>query len=260
MSLLAAGTPQDPAIRSKLQVVMLQDDAVVAEGRRGKTASLVARQVCQQIVEGDLAEGDPLPSEADLMRRYGVSRAVLREALRLLEWDSYISVRRGPSGGATVTLPDVRVPARYCGLLMQVQGATLDDLDQALKVVEPEIVRLIARSKDRDTKVLERALEEEDPHPDRSAFVSAGRHFHEELPAAVSNITLKVMLRIVRRPEYRVQDESAIACEIGRWISPTLRVRFEYVTEIEREANGKFRAVLSRLPADRNRESSLQHC
>ncbi len=70
----------------------------------------------------------------------------------------------------------------------------------------------------------------------------------------------EVMLRIVRRPEYRVQDESAIAGEIGRWISPTLRVRFEYVTEIQREANGKFRAVLSRLPADPNRESSLQHC
>lgn len=70
----------------------------------------------------------------------------------------------------------------------------------------------------------------------------------------------EVVLRIVRRPAYKVQDESVIAREIGRWISPTLKVRFEYVSEIERETNGKFRAVLSRLDADLNKESSRRHC
>jgi phenylacetate-CoA ligase len=72
----------------------------------------------------------------------------------------------------------------------------------------------------------------------------------------------EVVLRIVRRPAYKVHDESAIAREIGRWISPTLRVRFEYASEIEREANGKFRAVFSRLGAGLNKEkeTSLQHC
>ena len=57
----------------------------------------------------------------------------------------------------------------------------------------------------------------------------------------------EITVRIVRRPSYRIHDESAINREVRRWISPTLKVRFEYVSEIEREANGKFRAVLSRL-------------
>jgi phenylacetate-CoA ligase len=57
----------------------------------------------------------------------------------------------------------------------------------------------------------------------------------------------EITVRVVRRQGYDAEDEVDIRREIGRWISPTLRVRFEYVEEIEREPNGKFRAVLSRL-------------
>ena len=57
----------------------------------------------------------------------------------------------------------------------------------------------------------------------------------------------EITVRAVRRPTYSTADEMAIAREIQRWISPTIGVRFEYVREIEREANGKFRAVRSKL-------------
>lgn len=52
---------------------------------------------------------------------------------------------------------------------------------------------------------------------------------------------------LVRRPEYSEKDEQFISGEIHRWISPTLQVRFVYVNEIERERNGKFKAVKSLL-------------
>jgi phenylacetate-CoA ligase len=57
----------------------------------------------------------------------------------------------------------------------------------------------------------------------------------------------EITIRAVRREGYGTKDEAEIGREIARWISPTLKVRFEYVAKIEREANGKFRAVLSRL-------------
>ena len=57
----------------------------------------------------------------------------------------------------------------------------------------------------------------------------------------------EITVRLVRRPGYSTSDEADIGREIQRWISPRLAVRFEYVPEIERERNGKFRAVLSRL-------------
>jgi phenylacetate-CoA ligase len=57
----------------------------------------------------------------------------------------------------------------------------------------------------------------------------------------------EITVRLVRRPGYSTSDEADIGREIQRWISPRLAVRFEYVPEIERERNGKFRAVLSRV-------------
>lgn len=71
----------------------------------------------------------------------------------------------------------------------------------------------------------------------------------------------EIRLRIVRRAGYSAGDEKEISREVQRWISPTLQVRFDYVPEIERQANGKFRAVVSRLPSQRQgaiREEVIQ--
>ena len=57
----------------------------------------------------------------------------------------------------------------------------------------------------------------------------------------------EITVRMVRRDGYAAGDEADIRREIHRWISRQLAVRFEYVQEIERQPNGKFRAVLSRL-------------
>ena len=58
----------------------------------------------------------------------------------------------------------------------------------------------------------------------------------------------EIVIRIVRRPDYGVADENLIRSEISAWISPRLGIQFDYVAEIERERNGKFRAVKSLLP------------
>jgi GntR family transcriptional regulator, transcriptional repressor for pyruvate dehydrogenase complex len=85
---------------------------------------LLAARIRGQIVRGELKEGDRLPSEIELMERFGVSRPTLREAFRILEAEDLISVKRGSRGGARVTQPSLSVAARYVGLLLQLQGAT----------------------------------------------------------------------------------------------------------------------------------------
>jgi phenylacetate-CoA ligase len=57
----------------------------------------------------------------------------------------------------------------------------------------------------------------------------------------------EIAIRLVRRSAYGTKDEMEIRRDIRSWLSPLLEVRFEYVAEIPREPNGKFRAVLSRL-------------
>lgn len=57
----------------------------------------------------------------------------------------------------------------------------------------------------------------------------------------------EITIRLVRRNTYGTKDELEIRREVSTWLSPSLAVRFEYVQEIPREPNGKFRAVLSHL-------------
>jgi len=113
--------------------------------RAPKTAELIAAQLRRRIVQGELKPGETLPSELLLMEQFGVSRPTLREAFRILETESLISVRRGSRGGAQILAPDVSVAARYVGLLLQVQGTTIDDVYEARMVAEPECARMLAK-------------------------------------------------------------------------------------------------------------------
>lgn len=56
-----------------------------------------------------------------------------------------------------------------------------------------------------------------------------------------------ITVRIVRRPDYQLRNEERFRTATHRWASPNLAVEFEYVSEIEREPNGKFTQVKSAL-------------
>ena len=72
----------------------------VYRGRGPRAAALVAAYLRRQIVEGNIQDGDELPSEAVLMEQFDVSRPTLREALRVLESEGLLTVRRGSVGGS----------------------------------------------------------------------------------------------------------------------------------------------------------------
>jgi GntR family transcriptional regulator, transcriptional repressor for pyruvate dehydrogenase complex len=112
-----------------------------------KMAELIADSLCRQIVHNTLREGDALPSEAELMSQFGVSRPTLREAFRVLESQALISIRRGAHGGARVQSPDGRIAARYAGLILEHRGTPLHDVFDARSVLESECAGMAARNR-----------------------------------------------------------------------------------------------------------------
>jgi DNA-binding FadR family transcriptional regulator len=74
--------------------------------RNGKRAELLVRELSDAIRSSGLEAGTRLGSEPELIRRHGVSRGVLREAVRMLEQHSVVRMRRGIGGGLFVTQPD----------------------------------------------------------------------------------------------------------------------------------------------------------
>lgn len=159
-----------------------------------KTAELVAAQLRRQIVLGELTEGDALPPEAELMEEFGVSRPTLREAFRVLESESLISIRRGSRGGARVHAPSTEVAARHAGLLLQYRGASVADVYAARLIIEPPLARLLAANGTKKAKAQLRAIDDEESAAvdDPEEFAHASARFHEQLMELAGNDTLAV--------------------------------------------------------------------
>ncbi|MBX7433433.1 FadR family transcriptional regulator [Mycobacterium sp. Y57] len=114
--------------------------------RSPKTAELVAGTLRRMIVDGQLKDGDFLPNEAELMTHFGVSRPTLREAVRVLESERLVEVRRGSRTGARVRVPGPEIVARPAALLLELSGATIADVMTARSGIEPRAARLLAES------------------------------------------------------------------------------------------------------------------
>ena len=134
--------------RSTRLAPMIGADAASASSavRSPKTAELVAGTLRRMVVEGQLVDGDFLPNEAELMTHFGVSRPTLREAVRVLESERLVEVRRGSRTGARVRVPGPEIVARPAGLLLELSGATIADLLTAKSGIEPMATRLLAES------------------------------------------------------------------------------------------------------------------
>jgi DNA-binding FadR family transcriptional regulator len=159
-----------------------------------KAAQIVA-DLRRQIVRGDLRGDDSLPPEDELMRQYGVSRPTLREALRVLEFDGLLTVRRGAKGGATVHVPTGETAARSMGLVLEHRGATRADVIAARCVIEPACARLVAeRGEMADLHRLKQNLTSSD-----RMGSSAAQHtdFHDLLVDLADNQTLTLMHRML---------------------------------------------------------------
>jgi GntR family transcriptional repressor for pyruvate dehydrogenase complex len=111
-----------------------------------KAAEIVSQDLRSRIVRGTLKEGDSLPAESDMMRRFGVSRPTLREAIRILESEGLISIARGARGGALVHNPNIHVAARHIGFVLQSNKTTLADIYKVHMIVEPAAAREVAEN------------------------------------------------------------------------------------------------------------------
>jgi len=166
-----------------------QDDGVAP-----KAAEVVAARLRRQIITGKVREGDPLPSEADLMRRLKVSRPTLRAAFRILESEHLVTMRRGSRGGALVSAPTTDVVARRAGVYLQYHGTKLDDVHRARGIIEPPAAAVLAaRGDPADVAALEAVLaEEEAALDDRDLLREVGERFHATVVELAGNQTLVV--------------------------------------------------------------------
>src|SRR6185503_6345871 len=106
----------------------------------GKLASRIADRIVDDVIVADWPVGEVLGSEPELLERYGVSRAVFREAVRLVEHQQVAQMRRGPGGGLVVTEPSIEAIIDATLLYLHRVDARLDEVFEARVILEELVV------------------------------------------------------------------------------------------------------------------------
>jgi DNA-binding FadR family transcriptional regulator len=152
-----------------------------------------------------------------LAREFGVSRATLREALRLLGAENLIRTAKGAGGGSFVTVPsadDLSESLRSgLGRLAHAEHVTLEELLEARELLEVPAARLAARR--RAAEDVERLHESIPSEPLRlgtqEQFVY-NRDFHAVVIESCGN----TMLSIAAQPIFQVLQTHLSRSKLGR--------------------------------------------
>jgi DNA-binding FadR family transcriptional regulator len=209
-----------------------------AEGPAPRRASVVAAEVRARIAEGQLREGDRLPSLAGLAEEFGISRPTLREALRILETELLLDLRTGDRGGATIRTPTTRVAAQLAGIVLEARQTSLADFTRAMRLIHPAIIELVAvRIGTRALKRLEALLSElADSVEDIDRFMPTWDTASAVAFSATQNPALTITTEILQWVSVGV--EPAIAADVKG---------LPHVTKANRLAYGAFAEVVAAL-------------
>jgi GntR family transcriptional repressor for pyruvate dehydrogenase complex len=194
---LKRGVPTPRAQRHENMSSPIQTDYAPAARRSMKTSDRVALDIVRDIVARNLQPGDKLPLEAELLKQYKVSRSSLREALRLLEVQSLITIKPGPGGGTVVGKVHPGSLGRSLTLHMHMLGATYDELLNTWVLAEPMLAELAAKNPDRERvrRAMAPFLVKQKPSQQYPHDIVEGLQFHDVISELADNRVLAYLLR-----------------------------------------------------------------
>ena len=186
--------------------------------RKQTLAEQVAGSIKEAILAGRWSPGDALPTEPELAEAFAVSRAVVRDATRMLAAQGLVEAQHGR--GVFVTESQVEAFGDALLLALRREGATVWDVEQFEQMVLPEVCALAATAATKEEVAqLQRLAAEyidlyaglaeeqwasEDPD-DRAAREAAGAAF-TALIAAVFAATHNAMWQLLVQPILRLRS------------------------------------------------------
>lgn len=162
----------------------------------------LAQQVAQRLVDyiryENLSPGDSLPSEARLGEEFGVSRPVVREALKALAAQGVIEVVSGK--GALIRPIDDKLLRLFFQRIIQFEHATLIHLMDVRKPIEVQCAMLAARDRTPDelNQIAETVTAMRDHLDDLEAYTDLDVNFHLRVAAATHNPIMYHLIHSIR--------------------------------------------------------------
>jgi GntR family transcriptional repressor for pyruvate dehydrogenase complex len=175
-----------------------EESALFQTVSKQRLVDRVVADIQDLIIQGKLAVGTKLPPERELAELFGVSRTVIREAVRILVTKGLLESKHGIGTMVRQVTRDQLVEP--LGWLLQRNGATLDDLHEVRTILEVEIAGEAAkRATNEDIARLEQVLEHAlTVRTNPAAFAASDAEFHQLLAGILHNSMLAVLLDSIR--------------------------------------------------------------
>lgn len=175
-------------------------NASTVRAQRPTLQETVQERVKQFIIENDHRAGDPLPPEAELARRLGISRPSLREAMRVLQTIGVVESRHGSGTYVGKFRMDTLIDGMSFSIMASNETNALQALSEILEVREILEANLIRRAATMITQAqvesLESLVNEMQEHADAGeTFTPQDLAFHEVLYEALGNSLIVQLVR-----------------------------------------------------------------
>ena len=171
---------------------------------RPKVYQLLADRLLHQIRTRRLKPGDPIPTEQELRRRFGVGRSSVREALRVLESKGVIC---SAGHGTFVVAEYENALADSLKFLLTLEAFDLLELYELRRILEAEFAALAAQRRSSEhLEIMAEAIEQMQAglgagEPER--YIAADLHFHLTIAQATCNRMAVYVMRAIRDPLHR---------------------------------------------------------
>src|SRR5260370_3312780 len=219
------------------------DSFKIASLRRERVSESVANQIRQAIFSGQLEPGHKLPPEREMAEQFETSRVALREALRSLEQEGMIEIKRGSGGGAFVADFDnaLRALTDSLNTVVKLGQAKSGHLTEVRSMLDPVMARTAAgRATDDDLQALQAIVEAQEEEL-RSGALSRkyDMEFHRLIANACHNPVLSIVVTAINDAIRDAIYRSKLSREMREQVVGYHRKLFEAIAARDPERAGR---------------------
>jgi DNA-binding FadR family transcriptional regulator len=164
----------------------------------GRLADLVTEQLKEAIFQGQYQQGERLPSEQKLIKIFGVSRIVIREAIRNLEQSGLVEIKRGPTGGAFLQPMRHHSVSHVIRDVLRLGKANASHIMEVRLDIEPIVAAMAAerRGKEDLETISEYFKRVPEPHGGKE-YAAWNVDFHRLVARACGNPVYEILVNIL---------------------------------------------------------------
>ncbi len=167
--------------------------------KRRKLYHEVLDQLIEAVSSGEYPPGSQLPSEREMMLRFGVGRPAIREAMMTLQQMGLLRISHGERARVTQPTPDAIIEqvAMAMVAMLSTNASGFADLKEARLLVEVGLVRRAAAAlTEEGLERLRAAMRDlRDREGDRSRFVAADLAFHVAIASLSGNALIEAVVK-----------------------------------------------------------------